>query len=392
MTKMTKHNRKAIPYQKGPANNMKALLYRAGRVAYNNRGTIKAGFRIIKKAYQSRKTKPKRSKDHDQLEISQHHDLSLKKVGSFAIGKQSKIKNIHGKFFYTHSNQRVLESAQGRQTVNEIGCVWSRDALIGNTSTTRTLWSKLDVSPFDLNPYVTAISASTVYPGPFTGIAQDKFCSLHVNQTVQCLSMTQSTSIVDVYWLMHKTDSDLTPTAVFNTELVAQALTQGSAVNASNLATTTAAGGADRSDVWGSEPFRNATFRKSFKCVHKESFVLQPGDQRNFSINLKYNKVYTKQYLTNRDSAYYANNTVWVYTRIRGGLAAVATGFVSGADEVSYAGVKVGFVIENKYALGALPQNKLTTSRVFTGIITNDVTDTLKEIDDEDDIIIPTNL
>lgn len=388
---MARHNNQVAKRTRGrTVSYNRGYLKPAARTLWNNRKAIVQVGRAARTAYKAwgrKTTTAKRQKvDRDQLEISQHHDLSLKGLGTIMIGKQMNIKNIHGKFYYRHTNQRVLESGVGKQAYVEFGTIMSRDQIVGVTSQERTAFDRIDVDPLTLNPYVTSISPSSTYPGPFSEIvANDRFSLLKVNQTIQCLSMSTVTQIVDLYWVMPKTDCNIRIALAWENVNNSQNLTQGAITAAQTVATSTAVGGADFPDTWGNNPFQLKTLRKMYKSVRHQQFVLQPGDQRNFKVTLSYNKVYVRQNATDRPSSYWANNTVELFAVTRGGLVGIGAGEAP-ATEVTYGATKIGFVCHNDYVFGALSANRLTTNRRWTGVIADPVGQTIKQIDDTDDV------
>lgn len=343
----------------------------------------------------SRKTASKtktalRKKQKISQEISQHNDLSRKWVGAYSLGKRSFPKTL-GKYMYYNMNEWVLEGTQGRQIIDWPEAIMTRYWLVGDTSDVRSERVRLPDDIYQLNPYSTA-PTNALYSGPQPAVSDQALLNVQkIRTNLDLLSMTDVAQIVDVYWLTPKFDTNLDPNTMWNNIADSLSLGQAAATNATNLTNLTAGAGLARKDNWGANPFSNRAFGKSWRLLRKVSVVLQPGDQRNYTVHFNYNKVLKRDtFSTNRVSHYLKDLTIFPLIVARAGMVGIKAAEDADATEVGYGVPKVGVIHNQHITFGAMQANSFTTSRVYKGIIENDTTDVKQIIDDVDEVNIQT--
>lgn len=337
------------------------------------------------------KTKTKTSEERMLMNISQHNDLSLKRLGTVKVGKQEKPK-VQGIYRYRNQAQWVIVGTQGRQVTDFPECILTRAMLVGSTDATRSERYRVPDDFFTLNPYVTA-PASTIYPGPVPVVPGNDVLNVRgVKTTFEILSMSKVAQVVKVYWLTPKFDTDVNPIDFWNQLVNKKNMTQGIAPFVNDIATASvAAGGATINDV-NNTPFSHVEFNKAWKVVKKAMVVLQPGDQHNFSLNFQINSVISRITLTDlRKDMFMKGISVFPMVIVRAGLVKLEVN-PDDTGEVSYAQPKIGIVHNQEITFGALPPSRLSTNRIHIGIAQNDFTNDKKIINDTDDVVMATLL
>lgn len=332
------------------------------------------------------KTKKKKKND-DQIEISQHNDLSEKDLGmyTFPHGKPAKLL---GRYYYRNIVQRVSGNYAGRQDVTNFEAICTRSQLIGDTSTNANDYERWPDDPFKLNPFITSMAPSTIYPGPIPETKPNDYLYLKsVNVVTKFLSMVTVPQKVRVYWVTPTFDTNITPSIQWFRILNAKNQTQSLNPTRPTVATAGAAGGGEEISSVGSHPWEHIEFRKAWKCIKKQSFVLQPGDQRNLKFKINYEKALSRVTLVEqRTQMYLAGLTVVPMAIVEGGLVGIADPGGETSLEVSYSNTKVGYLSEHFITFGALAANRISTvRRVEHQVVDVAGTEVKRMIDDVDE-------
>lgn len=305
--------------------------------------------------------------------ILQHNDLLELDGGAITLGKKMNMPKLLGRYQYLEGKTGVIDSPDGLQLVATLEGLGTRAQFNGTTALVRNgAYEQWECDPFLLNPFVSVQQTSTLYPGPLPAYAsQDKIYVKKVYHTLHLYNMETSPCEVNVYYMTPVVDTTTAPGVAWTNALVSEGLTQPLATQGNVIGSNVNTAG--RSDVfrYGQDPLKSKTLRKTWKCIKHHKLIFQGGDRQSLNMRINYNRIITKQALTERPSGYYAGMTVWPMIVVRGALVAVVptTGtpeVINGAStEVNFAPTKIGWVTENTWYFGALPIAKLNTQRTF---------------------------
>lgn len=354
----------------------------------------KLGSRRIKRKQAMRKkvrSAKNGSSSRKNQQISQHNNVAGIKLKPIWIGK-SKLPHKY-KFKFQIVKQITQTGTQGDQDVILLPKVGTQYQLSGALSTTISEYDKWDTDPFKLNPWSNSMVANTVYPGPIPSVTQsDKLYYHGFKQHLSILNLENLPVDIQVIWCLCNQQTNDTPIGAWNAcASTEEALTQPGWVAPANVAATTATSGYSGSNTYGSHPMEYKTWRKYWKILDTFAYSLQPGDQVNIHREIHYNKVLTRQWITSQTNVKLKGLTLIPMIIARSGLVGVGTG-AGLAQAVSYGPTKLGIVDNEEHRFGGVPLgNNQATSRVYMGVIRNDVTagDTFSHITDIDTVAPP---
>lgn len=334
-----------------------------------------------RKAFVRTKT---RRRENDLLEISQHNDLSMHKLAPFYFAKSMKgnfgaVANVREDF------QQTQTFAQGRQAVGTGEKMMNRNHLIGSTNASRNLNAQSAFSYYDLNPNRNRTGGgqyATGAPGDqdFLGI---KSCKI----TFEFLSLSSVAQTIDLYLCTPKFDVDQDPYNSWVDYLTDEGL---GVANVSGPTTTTdpnAQTGSDLANNWGNSPEKNYHWNKIWRVVRKVKFVLQPGDQRNYTINVNWNKVVKKAtFIDDRKGNFLKGLSLIPMYIVRAGVVGIsATGTAGQATEVAHGAPRVGMIqtMEWKFKFPVSPRENVKF--IQEDLVVNQDAANVVQIDVEDD-------
>lgn len=335
-------------------------------------------------------TKTNTYKGDDQIEISQHNDMSMKNIGTYRF-KGGQYKKTEGTYLYRDIVPWVVSSVAGKQAVDFPEVIFTQFQIIGSTSANFAERYRLPDDLYALNPNANPTPLTSIYPGPPTGILSNDYMYIkHVKVATRFLSMETIPQKVTVYWVTPKFDTDNNPITQWDSIVTSKNLSQGAAGARSVVTTLTALGGAESINTLGSSPWHHIEFRKNWGMVKKQQFVLQPGDQRNITFKVVYNKAINRNTFTNlRNNLFLKGYTVFPIIVVEGGLIGIGSDVASTASEVTTGPTKVGVLTDYQFVLGALPQSRFSVHRhVDHQIVNPDVSQYQRMIDDTDEIDI----
>lgn len=319
----------------------------------------------------------KYNKSKDQIEISQHNDLSMHSAGICRMPGGQYHKTL-GEYKYRVITQFTDLSGQtGRQLLlNGIERIFSRSQIIGNTATSASAPDQFPDDLFLLNPNSTR-GTNTLFPGPADPVSFNDYLYIKsVKFDTKVLSLTNVAQKVTAYWLTPNYDTDLTPQQSWTEIVNGKNLSQGPAGTRPTLLTLAAIGGADGPLAIGANPFEHIEFRKQWKVMFKQVFVLQPGDQRAISGTIVYNKAISrKTFLNVRKTEYLKGFTVFPFIIVEAGLVGISSTTGTRSAEVSTAVPFVGVFSDYLLRFGSLPESRNSTNRLVEHHIVNDTTD-----------------
>lgn len=327
--------------------------------------------------------------------ITRHNDMTVHKLGMVKVpGAAKLIKNAsRGKFAYRNMNQVIIGGfgsiGQGRQANGYPECIMTRPMLIGDISNARNDKDRLPDDIFKLNPY-SARPVNDIYvtAPPASGVdAADVIGLRNVVSQLGILSMTTVPQVVDVYWLTPRYDTNDDPNATWYSAIDAYRLGQNLSTNSALPSILTADPGVAAVDNWGDNPFKYTNFRNNWISLKHQRIVMQPGDQRMISLNIVFNKVFSRKTFEEiRESKYLKGITVIPFLIAKAGLVGIKENEATpNATEVSYGSPKIGIVHNSFYNFCGLEVNRFKTSRVYKGII-EATSGVQQEIDDEDKV------
>lgn len=324
------------------------------------------------------------------INISQHNDLSIHTVPDIVLGNAVAKGKQLGNFHYMNNYSFIQNKNEGFQAVDVIGSHLTRDIIIGNLSaaaTNRLARETLADDLFLMNPWST-LPGNAYFTSVATTVAQDRIFVKNVHLDLEMLSMENVPQMVDIYLITPKFDSFQDPIASWAQSLTDVALGQGSNAPSVLRTVTTATSGKQSVNTYGVSPDASRIFRKTFNVLHCKSVILQPGDQYNLRYNIIYNKMLQKNLFSSsaRFENYLKGWTVTVMAVTKGGLVGMTNAAGTGASEVCHANIKVGYALNYKYNLSAVPTSRIETARVYEGLLVGDTTEVQQKLDDTDQV------
>lgn len=288
-----------------------------------------------------------------------------------------------GRYGYHDISTYVIEGIQGQQITDFTENLFTRDMLVGNTSSTISERFKVPDDLYNLNPFVNR-PTSTVFPNAISGVAaSDKLYIKSVYVKHCFLSMTILPQEVYVYYLTPRFDTNQNPINFWESILQAKSQGQNNQGPVQDFAANPSPGAQAIQD-WGANPFTHVEFRNNWKVVKSSKIVLQAGEQVDLSLTLQYEKIINRNTVNQtRATQFLAGITVFPMMIVRAALEGIKPNTESPATAVAYGKPKVG-VMSNYYMhFRALPQSRHDVGRTYTGQVVNT---TLPQIiyDDQD--------
>lgn len=332
-------------------------------------------------------------KGNSALQISQHNDLSLKRITVHYKGK-GRIHKSMGSFYYRETTEAVTLSSQGLQGVGMLKAIMTWFQMEGGTTSNlrndTTHWS---TNPFDLNPYSVPPS-NLLYTNTTSQLASnDAYFLNNVNMNIKMLSMTTIPQRVTLYFLESKVASAFTPVQVWSNLVNRERFGQSAPAVAAFVSTGTATVGYNDYRNVGEVPERCKGFKQMYHILKKYEIILQPGDDHYVSTNVLIHRLIYKDWLNQQSSLLtYPKGCLQVMHVIQPGMIGLGPTPIpsTGQPEVSYGIAKVGFLFETEFTFKALPQVKIQTSRDFSAIIESaDPTMNIDLINDVDQVTNP---
>jgi len=344
-----------------------------------------------------------------------HNDLTTAKLGTFKVPYRLHRARYRTRGTYTDNFQMVLNNpvpkagyvsaAQGRQLIDYGNVICPGNWLQGvndfGGATNRFSRTMLAESLYDFDEAMAANPAPTgaAVGNPFdneiaktVGLDRNRFFLKGVNCNFGFVSMSTVPQLVDFYLICPtRFDHFVAPTDELNQFMINRGQGQVSSGTVNALTSGTNTAGAAASDNWGFNPFSIQEFKKEYRVIKHVRMTLNPGDQRHFQIYLKYNQLIDKEeYTQHRSRNFLKGLTVIPLLVAKAGLVGIQNATVSTeSSEVGYGQAKVGLTSTYQIFTGAMQPKKIRPlNRIFKGIIEADVTDTFKEINDNDAVAV----
>jgi len=279
-----------------------------------------------------------------------------------------------------------VSGAQGVQALNFIDEKMNTQQLNGSITTSITTQNnRWQTDPFLLNPYSTP-PLNALYTGPAPSVADDdKIFIKSVKSELRIVSLTNVAQRVKVFYYLAVKTSSVSITNLFSDVVVAGAFLQASSASApSTIAGTTCTPGSYTNADLGVVPHQYRNFRKYFKLVHGDQFMLQPGDQISKPVDIVVNKMVSKEEASKASASYIPGLTLCTLVIVDAGLVGLETTLDSGVTRCAPGAAKIGYVVNDKYHFSALPVNRYDIHRLELGYNQVDTTDVRKIVDSED--------
>lgn len=327
--------------------------------------------------------------------ISQHNDWTSRPSKVIVVGrKHAQVKTVSA-FKLVHHLSKTLGNVQGRQAVSVGMEIFTKDQLGGVTTNVLGSTSQWDTDPFLLNPYSTA-PQNSIYPNtPNEVVATDKLFIKNVKSHLRIVSMESIPQRVKVYWILNKRNTNLSATTIWSTSIANNAgYLQTGSVAPSTLATSTFTSGYAHNYDIGQTPFGCPDFRKFFKLLDKDQFILQPGDEITVSRTFIMNKMYYKNTILtmSTEDRYVPGYTITPVIVVDGSLVGIASNLGTEAGRVAPGATKVGVFSSDHITFAATPASRFNIVRNEPAYTAGDTTDTLKHLNDTDDVIVETSV
>lgn len=321
-----------------------------------------------------------------------HNDWQQLPMKTFVIGSSKPIKT-QGDFKLVHAKDYIQEEYRtGFQSVDSGMSTLTSYQMDGTTTSNlianfKTLWA---TSPFELNPYSTAPPNAIYTATPGAVIAGDKLCVKYFTTKIHMVSLSPIAQRVQIYWYLCKQSSDDSPSAAWtdlDTELKYLQPTTGigPSVTSGVPSTTTTPGFPVSTNPDNKPPKRMYT---RWKELHKDQFMLQPGDNIHLARKFIYNRVITKATLADMIGVYQKGWTITPLIIVQGaivGLGADGEAYPpTNIDRVTYGKCKIGYVQTNEITFGALSANRFDIKRMEMGYVQNNSTNATAIVDADD--------
>jgi len=326
--------------------------------------------------------------EENQLEISQHNDLSMHSLRRLDLGGKGSFVKVDRSYF-SEDYQTIHTGAQGIQSSTMLEIVNNRNKMLGLTSSARNQNYTSAFNPWQLNLGATDttntfFSASSAYPNSGNTIGVN-----YTEWEFNFLSMETVPQIVELYFSTPVNDISYNPIESWTNSLVTERFGVAPVAGPTAIADPNGqVGGAMENNV-GQKPTDCKGFNKLWKTLYKRTFVLQPGDQRNFKGRLYTRRFALRQTIVDRNREYLRGFTVVPWITIKAGMVGiVATDISDVASEVAFGGTKIGVICKYKHVYGFPKAPMLTPKVQEVDLLYNQTLTKQKMVDDTDELDI----
>jgi len=365
--------------------------YRVGKSLVRSYDTGVKVAKALKSKYRklTRKSRPR----HYAGSVGSHNDWATLPRKVFIVGNKKPPKT-EGTYQLVHAKDYIAEdTATGYQHVGDGVACLTRHQIGGTSVSTNVtnyqyLWG---TDPFLLNPYSVPPTANSIYTTvSAVPIDSDRIVIKQVESKVQIVNLSPTAMKIRVYWLLCNKNSDDYPSVAWDEVLLERKYLQPSA--AAGPTTTVGTGntlGYESKTLHGQELPPN--FSKRWKTIHKDVFMLQPGDNQSMSRVFVYNKSVTKQSLSENITVCLKGLTLMPLVVTEGalvGLAADSETFPStNVDRCTYARTKIGYLHTDTITFGAVGTNRYSIRRNEIGYVQGNTANVTQIIDADDETI-----
>jgi len=363
--------------------------YKVGRAVYDK---YKTGKKVVLNARRAiSKLTSKSRPRHYSGPIGSHNDWAGLPLKSFNVTGYKPVKT-EGLYTLVHAKDFVGESSQvGYQQVGEGFATFTSTQLQGattaNVNSYLTAWG---TDPFLLNPYSESVTNAIYTPASATIVSSDKCLIKHVDCKMQIVSLTPIAMKVEIYWLLCNLNSSDSPKQAWTDTLFESAYLQGlTGAGPTTTAGTAATLGFEAYTLPGAGLPKN--YHKRWKTLHKDQFMLQPGDNMQMTRRFMYNRVITRGLANEMVNLYQKGLSLQPIVVVNGalvGLGADGESFPpTNIDRVSFGRTKIGLIQTDTIVFGALPATRYEIKRNEIGFVQGNSANATAIIDADDEEI-----
>lgn len=315
-----------------------------------------------------------------------HNDLSVKPFPNDVT--PGKLQKNLGYYTYKVTRQNIFFQSAGVQLICEARPIVLKSQFNG-TVDTGAASNNFPDDPFLLNPYIAPNTNAIYAAGP--NVAKTNVIGLNkVVHEMTILNMETSALEVRVLWCLCKDDTNLSPVNAWNEGIFNSSENQVIMTYRSNFSNQTSAGAGDNPLSFGNLPFKNKIFKKFWKVVGDQNFVLQGGDQKRLGTIFNYKKFISRQVvLSNPETNFMAGYSIVPLIIGKGCVVGVApAGNPPGpSQEVTYSSCRIGILQTDSYVFAGIPPSAadIRTRRVEGQMAVLDAGVVERIIDDEDE-------
>lgn len=354
-TRRTRSGRRYSKPVNSPSSFARRLVSKAGEYAVGKatNAAINYGLNFInrkRKAWSQPGPQFKKSKVL-RTTAADHNDMTKHVVKSWL--KPGKYKKQIGTFEFNITREKVLEQNIKGAQLHDLGySIARRDHYTGTVIATAPN-DFLPIDPFQLNPY-SQNNTNDMFPATRKVANTGKLGLMKVKQQILLVNLTSAPVDVVVHWVLCKKDDSRNPIEKWQDLL--QETNQNAGMKAATfygpLGVETYTGGHIGTATYGASPWQVRSFKKFWKMVGKDKFVLQGGDQKKISIEFDYNRYLSRDIFVKSLGDFMAGYTIFPLILARG------AGVGIGVDEVTamtFASIKLGLIQTDRYIYGAVP-------------------------------------
>jgi len=328
------------------------------------------------------------------VSISRENDLTIHKIPGYVFKKKKeKLTKGLGDYNYKSMSQRVLSNLQGQQAYGYVEPILHTNHLAGDVSVARNDLVRFTDSLWNMNPYSKSYGAANDIhqnTGPDAFADGDKLHVKSVDSTVGIINLTKLPVEISLYYMTPISNIEYDVDAVWSQALQAQTYGQkvknaAQNIGVANFPNIKEAAGYEERGTWGNNPFSYYEFKKKYRCLRSQKFILQPGDQRHIKTNFVYNRTFSRNEIFFNGTSWIGNCTVIPYIIARSGMVGFSSSDGGDTGEVSYGAPKVGIIHTQTIRMRALPLTRQSVSRVLNCLVENDTADYQKVVDADDD-------
>lgn len=323
---------------------------------YGTRKKSSTGKKIARKVSTKRarsRTGTRTQTEDDLIEISQHNDMSLHKLPVAAVPGKHNYGKVSSKVKFRENYQIVQFNDQQEQLPFFLELMWNRRKVIGNVSTNRNSNDQNSFDPFDLNLVTQHSNTALVPSSAGDDDAQRILCIKGCKVTLEAVSLCTAPLMVTVYYLTPRYDTGENPILTWDNLMNRLSYGLAGVEGPTLISDNNAQFGGEKTANWGVNPEKVRGFKKQWIILGKKTFVLQPGDQRNYASYIKWNKTFRRQtFLDTRTDEYLKGLTVIPMVIQKAGLAGIIESGEGEAVEVAHAAGKAGYAIQYEWDIG----------------------------------------
>lgn len=368
-----------------------------GYIGNNTKGAVagaKIGYALAKAATKNKVTKRRFKRRRLRRRrpssgLKSHADMTLIK---FRLPGKKRLRKVdrHSKITYTDTYSVIHNVMSGLQGVHTLRYNCHRAQFTTNPNASFNVKDGYNINLFDLNVNKSlegsvSETGTTVLNPQINGIDQDAvYLGTHTS-SMSITSMTNVPAHMELYFLLAKRDGNDEPVETWNKEALAMGNPQATWVPPTNQAGAGITPGAPTEVFYGQDPTFNPVFKKYWKILKKQEFILQAGNTIRMEFSRPINHFFRKNSLPPDLHDMIAGLTFVPMIVVKPGP--VAMKLTSGETNyvLNTAAYKFGVMTTDTTTLYPVPSARLAINRVYSANMARTFNDINQEfIDDED--------